>query len=92
METVASSHGMVVREEKPELMDFVGHFRNLRNIDPTIFDFFLPEYSKNGRTFKLKEIPKDKQDQVLEEICKATGKNAAEFFRTLNSQQTTQID
>ena len=69
METVASDHGMVVREEKPELMNFVGHFRNLRNIDPTVFDFFMPEYSENGRTFKLKEISKNKQDQVLEEIC-----------------------
>ena len=69
METVASSHGMVVREEKPELMNFVGHFRNLRNIDPTVFDFFMPEYSENGRTFELKEISKNKQNQVLEEIC-----------------------
>lgn len=70
MEMVTSSHGMVVREEKSELMNFVGHFRNLRNIDPTVFNFFMPEYSENGRTFKLKEISKNKQNQVLEEICK----------------------
>ena len=71
VERVASSYGMHVMEEKPELTDLVGHLRNLRNTTPTVLDFFLPEYSENGRTFRLNQIPQHERNEVLEEICEA---------------------
>ena len=79
VEKIVSSHGMHVMEEKPELTDFVGHFRNLRNISPPVLDFSLPEYSENGRTFRLNQIPQSKQNEVLDQICKAIEEKPYEF-------------